>query len=158
MSSEHKYPYKLYFYNPHKKGKQIMCLCLPALHCSLHKKSPDQKQGMGCLYLSTHLPLSHQGLGSTWEVGYKAPILESNSPTFFSFLPFSSLEAFCFLVTRNAQLHLLPNLTRLMFGLRIFAHRGQEFGIFVLRFPCVSILIIRAGTKSLREQGKRFHQ
>lgn len=139
-----------------------------ALHItSLHKRIPDQKQGMRCLYLSTHPPLFHQGLGSTWGVSCKPPfphsklpILESNSLAFSSFHPFSSLEAFCMFVTRtrDAQLHLLPNLTYLMFGRRIFAHRRQEFDIFVLRFLCVFILTIWAGTKNPGEQGKKFNQ
>lgn len=52
--------------------------------------------------------------------------------------------------TRDAQLHLLPDLTCRMLGLRIFAHRGQEFDIFVLRFLCVSILIIGAEAEPQR--------
>lgn len=56
--------------------------------------------------------------------------------------------------TSDAQLYFLPNHTCLMFGLRIFAHRGQEFDIFILRFLCASILVIWAGAKCPENKGR----
>ena len=138
------------------------------------ERIPDQKQELGCLYLSnvwitwhiSHLPLPPPTMTWLTQCGERAlrpPALETTLSVLLqlSSLPLQLRGPHLLMTgTRNTQQHLLPNSSCLMFGWSIFAQKEQEFDILTFLFSasCVPPSMLCGLRQRPKEHGKTFNK